>query len=247
MSPAAAALPYRPFPLRRERTFGVLRRLIGAVSQRRRGAVIALSDIAPPEATDALVAKIIREVWAKGYGTAEIHLADVDLEGVRPLTRSLDKGRYDRAGEHLWLLRRNRLRPFVPVLLRFGQEKAYRLALPPVLELHGVDLVVVDGAHRLKALADAGAKRAVCVVVAGQDLPRLPGEPADNWDDVEVFKWERSAQKKIQGIRRRSFRPTGRMLKGERFVYESVEDLRRECVEALTESRSELLRIRHSA
>lgn len=250
--PAAAALSdvdtssvlprYSPFALRRSRVRAVLLRALLKMSPvKDHGWVLGLHDITSPRAADALVERTIRCVWAKGYANASISLAEVDLADVRPITRSLEMARYERAREQLVLFRRARLKPFVPALLKFRFEEGYRLALPPVLELHGSTFVVVDGAHRLKALTSLGERTAVCVIIQGSDLPRLPGEPADSWDDVEVFGRERSSQKKIHKIRRKSFRPTGRTLRSEQFRYPSVNALREECSSILDEDRQQHL------
>jgi hypothetical protein len=200
-------------------------------SLRTREVVYPLHDISSPEAAEALIDRSLRTNWS-GYVHAHIELAWVQLTDIQPLSGVLDPQRYESVRRHHELLRRDGLPAYIPTAVRFSSERTYRVSLPPVVEKHGGTFLVVDGTHRLRLLVEEGIPEAVCIVVSGPHLPEPPSIPRE-WADVHVLPKYKSRSKKFRNLRRSWFRPTGAFLRGDRFDYDTVRAIRRDCFDAL--------------
>lgn len=194
--------------------------------------VVALEDLAPPEAVEALVVRTVREI-SSVYGDAAIAIEKIDMSRVRPLARVMNARRRDRMERYLRMLRRRHIIPYTPAAVRFRGEAAYQLALPPVLEEHGSQFAVVDGLHRLHLLFERGDSAVVCVVIRGAHLPELPSDLA-RWRAVRVSTNESRPQKKnFLHFRSSRFRPVGSYLRSELFQYPDLQAIADACVAAL--------------
>jgi hypothetical protein len=187
-----------------------------------------LSSLGGRGAAKALVERTVREV-SPHYRDASIEVETVELTRVRPLSLVLESVRNENMRTYLRMLRRRRIRPYVPAAVRFRGEDTFRLALPPVLEEHGDVLAVVDGTHRLSLLVDRSETTAVCVVVRGKDLPSLPSEPVE-WRSLRVKDDYLSRAKKFRRFRRNRFRPAGSYLRN--LEYANLRELRDDCAAA---------------
>jgi len=195
--------------------------------------VVALEDAAeaPAAAVADLMARTIRST-TQVYREMDIASEIVPLSATFPVLRSARQERYTRATAFVDLLEAAGIERFVPTLLRFAREWRYRLVLPPVLEEHGRQMVVVDGSHRLKVLYDRDVIEARCVVIRPRhDAATLPAPPAAliELQDMHVGNYV-SKGRKFEDFNKGDFRPVASHLRrGDEFQYPDVKSARAAC------------------
>ncbi len=169
------------------------------------------------------------------YAHVDITFARLDVREIQSLSRAAGRARYRKAKRIVRSMHRRGVDLFEPCLLRYRDESAYRLVLPPVVEPTDDGYVVLDGVHRIKAALDEGSlPRFIFVLVVeghGEQLPPLPATPA-RWREVHVLPTRRSRSKKFKNLRRKYFRPVGSFLRSEHFWFDSVDSFDSACRQA---------------
>jgi hypothetical protein len=188
-----------------------------------------VADMVPPHVFDAYLATTIRSI-SPFYERAHVSMLFVPLTDLYPVSRVTEKRRMKQARRLIRLMQRRACARFEPCLLRYPRESHYRLVLPPLVERARQGYVVVDGVHRLTALAALSddSAQALVVVVKGPRLPRPAAIPA-TLDAVRTMAYDPGRTFKFRRFRRELFRPAGATLRGDAFRFRSIEDFVAAC------------------
>ncbi|HYQ78609.1 MAG TPA: hypothetical protein VEP91_05815 [Solirubrobacterales bacterium] len=138
------------------------------------------------------------------YAEAEIRREEVEIEGLRPLTRNLERFKIFRAA------RLEALKLADPAI-----GEAVRIVgspwpiTPPVVERRDGGLFIVDGTHRAFMHLRNGVDQMSALVVEGVDSP-LPARPLDGWEGVHVFGAKLPRGRRYDDYDQSQFRPIRR-------------------------------------
>jgi hypothetical protein len=103
---------------------------------------------------------------------------------------SVDPERLWRVADLLWEYQFARIEPYEPVLMRGLAGTCWRVLLPPIIELHGVNkadserMYVLDGMHRLYTLHERAVTNAMALIISSPHLAPLPARTPDSWEEV---------------------------------------------------------------
>jgi hypothetical protein len=170
------------------------------------------------------------------YANVKVGLEVRTLSEVTPLARLASSYRLRRADSVLTTLRDAGVAPFEPSYIQPKQGGPFRVSMPPVAELHGERLILIDGLHRAVAARRAGLEELTMVVVSGH-LPPVAAEPC-SWSSVRVLSTRginglsvllpSYACRRLKFRRYRSgyFRPVGSFLGSDHFCFDTTDEIR---------------------
>lgn len=151
--------------------------------------------------------------YVRQYKTLRIQLEDVDLNILRPATRSLELFKLFRIHQFAALRMRRELPEFCRVL-----GSPWPLISPPVVErLPDGSLVIVDGTHRSYSARARGENTIRAIVVDNPNFD-LPSQPAQGWREVDILPEKLPREQRYNRFDPALFRPI-------RAAYESLAQL----------------------
>ncbi len=95
----------------------------------------------------------------------------------------------------------------IPPILVYGEDihKNPRIAIyiPPLIEVHGKDTILIDGTHRAYLCSKVGTTT-LAVYIQG-NLPPLPFEPI-NWEEIQITERKPPIKERYKNLNQRLFR-----------------------------------------
>lgn len=149
-----------------------------------------------------IVSRAIRQV-SHYCQAASIRQEELPIDLIRPICRLARTYRLERARHLLRAYDRSDVVPYAGVFASTsGTTK--RLIVPPIVEIHGEEHVLIDGLHRTLLASDAGRREMVVVCITG-NLPPLPGDPL-NWESIQTISHHTPREAKFENYRPEHFR-----------------------------------------
>lgn len=165
---------------------------------------VQVRDLGP----DAVMSALRRHV--KRYEPLRMQIELVELDALRPATRTLESFKLFRIHKFAALRARHDLPEFAHVV-----GSPWPLVSPPIVErLPDGTLVIIDGTHRSFAARARGETAMHALVVDNPNFD-LPSQPARDWSDLEILHVKLPREKRYAKFDASLFRPI-------RAAYESL-------------------------
>jgi hypothetical protein len=107
-----------------------------------------ISDALGDKKTVSLLQDVIRKSWP-GYSTSTINQSRVKIESIDSISRSVVRSRLESSRSFVTTLLLSNISVFSPLVQE--NKSGYSVILPPLVEINGDRLVIVDGVHRILA------------------------------------------------------------------------------------------------